>query len=185
MVGVGEGFPCGEDVGSVRWSWRTARLGSRLPWGVLCRLSLFLLGMERMIWESQGQWWHRRTDANSAWLADSHSARNDELFRPVRIENFLTVRLKQAEIPKALSPGHRPGYKCIIFVWGLMRHRTKWFRYWFYQAWRIYGSFGKQSQFGFHSWNLLFENAIKNSRQEKFYEFLIAFFYRTLTAYYI
>ena len=31
----------------------------------------------------------------------------------------------------------------------------------------------------------IFENAIKNSRQEKFYEFLIAFFYRTLTAYYI
>ena len=26
---------------------------------------------------------------------------------------------------------------------------------------------------------------IKNSRQEKFYKFLIAFFYRTLTAYYI
>ena len=31
----------------------------------------------------------------------------------------------------------------------------------------------------------IFENAIKNSRQEKFYESLIAFFYRTLTAYYI
>ena len=24
---------------------------------------------------------------------------------------FLTVRLKRAEGPKALSPGHRPGYK--------------------------------------------------------------------------
>ena len=48
-VGVGDGIPCGEDVGGVRLSWRTARLGSWLRWLVLCRLSLFLLGMERMI----------------------------------------------------------------------------------------------------------------------------------------
>ena len=102
-------------------------------------------------WSKIKLWWLAVASwsRNSSRLADSHSARNDELFRPVQIESFLTVRLKRAEGPKALSPGHRPGYKCIISVWGLMQHRTKWFRYWFYQAWRIYGSFGKQSQLGF------------------------------------
>ena len=48
-------------------------------------------------------------------IADSHSARNDELFRPVQIESILTVRLKRAEGPKTPSP-RRVGLTCETWI---------------------------------------------------------------------
>lgn len=37
----------------------------------------------------------------------------------------------------------------ICYILYIMRHRIKWCGYWFYQDWRIFGSFRKWSQFGF------------------------------------
>ena len=43
-------------------------------------------------------------------FADFNWLDRPELVGKLCYEKLLTVRLKRAESPKALSPGHRPGY---------------------------------------------------------------------------